>query len=82
MADEDIINNPTHYTSLGAACPGCGHLIECIDVVELMSYNAGTAVAYLWRHPWKNGIEDLRKAVWHIQREIGRLEGKHAGRNG
>jgi hypothetical protein len=32
------------------------------------------AIKYLWRHEHKNGVEDLQKALWYIQREIERLE--------
>jgi hypothetical protein len=38
-----------------------------------MSFNLGNAVKYLWRHEYKNGIEDLEKARWYILREIERL---------
>jgi hypothetical protein len=63
------VNHPDHYNHI----PG----IECIDVIEWMTYNAGAAVKYLWRHGHKNGadaITDLRKAIWYIEREIRRLE--------
>jgi hypothetical protein len=43
-----------------------------------MTFNIGNAIKYLWRADHKNGIEDLKKAVWYVQREIERLEGKHA----
>lgn len=65
----DSVNHPTHYT----AHPGG---IECIDVVEHMSFNIGNAVKYLWRAGLKAGssdVEDLKKARWYIEREIQRL---------
>ena len=62
----DSINHPDHYNVNLSG-------VECIDVVEHMSFNIGNAVKYIWRADHKNGIEDLRKAVWYIQREIGRL---------
>jgi len=30
----------------------------------------GNAIKYLWRWRHKNGIEDLKKAQWYIQRMI------------
>ena len=63
---EDIINNPRHYTSHPSG-------VEQIQITEHMSYNIGTAMAYLWRHEYKNGVQDLEKAIWHINREIQKL---------
>ena len=34
----------------------------------------GQALAYLIRHKDKDGIVDLHKAVWYIQREIAQYE--------
>lgn len=63
----DMVNHPPHYTGHPAG-------IECIQVVEHMPFNIGSAVKYLWRcdskHP--DPIEDLKKAVWYINREIER----------
>lgn len=69
----DAINSPSHYTSLPAKCE-CGRGIECIQVTEHFSFSRGNALKYLWRADHKNGLEDLRKARWYIDREIQRLE--------
>ena len=38
-----------------------------------MNFCVGNAVKYLWRAGLKgDGIEDLRKAAWYVQREIDR----------
>lgn len=63
----DNVNHPKHYTQNPSG-------VECIDIVEHLSFNIGNAIKYLWRHEDKNGIEDLRKAVWYIEREIRRKE--------
>lgn len=68
----DMVNHPAHYTN-GPKHAACGEPIECIDLVELLPYNVGAAMKYLWRHPYKGApIQDLRKAAWYIQREIDR----------
>lgn len=69
----DPVNHPPHYLSLGARCH-CGRTIECIEVTEMMNFNVGNAVKYLWRADHKNGLEDLKKAAWYINREIQRQE--------
>jgi hypothetical protein len=49
--------------------------VECIDVVEHMTFNVGNAVKYCWRSGHKGAlIEDLKKARWYLDREISRLE--------
>ncbi|WP_373089323.1 DUF3310 domain-containing protein [Zhongshania sp.] len=63
----DMVNHPPHYTSHPSG-------IECIQVTEHMSFTIGNAVKYLWRADLKNGLEDLKKAAWYIQREIERRE--------
>lgn len=66
---EDVINNPSHYTS---------GRIECIDAIssatsELQGLEAvctGNAIKYLWRWKLKNGVQDLEKAKWYIDKLI------------
>ena len=64
-----------HYNSSDAACRACGLAIECIDITRHMTFNIGNAVKYLWRYQLKGGTEDLQKAIWYINDEIGK-EGK------
>lgn len=65
----DLVNHPPHYTSHPSG-------VECITIVEWMSFNCGNAVKYLWRSGEKGfQIQDLKKARWYVDREIARLEG-------
>lgn len=64
----DIVNSPPHYNSHPSG-------VECITVVEHLTFNVGNAIKYLWRAGLKDGLlVDLRKARWYIDREIQRLE--------
>lgn len=70
----DNINNPKHYTQ-GA--------IECIEAIESQmseaeyrGYLKGCAIKYLWRESLKNGLEDLKKASWYLERLIQETENK------
>ncbi len=66
---EDYVNHPKHYERNGK---------ECIDVIEevltpeeYLGYLKGTAIKYIWRHPFKwNPSEDLDKATWYIKRAM------------
>lgn len=69
---EDIINNPSHYTS---TVPG----IECKDVAGWFSFNLGAAIKYIWRAGRKDKdktVEDLNKARKFLEFEILRLGGE------
>ena len=64
----DNVNHPSHYTFGG---------IECIDAIEaalgtdgFIGYCEGNVLKYLWRHRDKNGVEDLKKAMWYLDRMI------------
>lgn len=70
-----MVNHPKHYNELPATCKS-GHPIECIDVVQWMTFNTGNAVKYLWRCFDKGDpIENLRKAIWYCEQEVKRLRG-------
>lgn len=64
---DDMVNHPLHYNRSPSG-------VECIDVIEHMTFNIGAAMKYLWRCGDKGDpIQDLEKAVWYAQREIQRL---------
>lgn len=65
-AHYDVVNHPPHYTQHPSG-------VECIQITEHMGFCLGNAVKYIWRADLKHdAIEDLKKAVWYIQREIER----------
>ncbi len=61
--NKDEISNPKHYTQ--------GE-IECIEVLEQLNldFRLSNVIKYVWRHKDKNGIEDLKKAKWYLDRYI------------
>ena len=64
----DNVNHPKHYTSHPSG-------IECIQITEHMGFCLGNAIKYLWRSDLKgSNIEDLKKAIWYIEREIAKHE--------
>ena len=56
--------NPKHYKQ--------GE-IEVIEFIldQQMNYLEGNIVKYLSRYKHKNGIEDLKKALWYLNKLIG-----------
>ena len=69
----DMVNHPQHYTQGG---------IECIDALKAATVGkrgieavcVANVIKYLWRYEEKNGIEDIRKAKWYIERLLKELE--------
>jgi len=63
----DPINHPAHYTFSA---------VEPIDVIEAwqLGFHLGNAVKYIARAERKGAcLEDLKKARWYLDREIGRM---------
>lgn len=65
---KEMINHPQHY-NMGK--------FEAIDVIEdwQLNFNLGNTVKYISRAGHKDDtIQDLKKSLWYLQREIDRLE--------
>lgn len=70
-AIKDVVNNPSHYNQGG---------LECIDYIEQQltteqfeGYLVGNAIKYLHRYQYKNGVEDLKKNRWYVDKLIGTM---------
>jgi hypothetical protein len=74
---EDLVNHPPHYNASS---------IECIDAMKAMaegsdvdphaSYCWQNAFKYLWRWPYKSGLQDLKKCRWYLDKLIDEIESK------
>jgi hypothetical protein len=61
--------NPDHYKQ---------GKVECIDAIDSATYYlngfegycVGNILKYVWRYKRKNGIEDLKKARWYLDKLI------------
>ena len=64
---EDMVNSPAHYNKAG---------IECIDAISAATgdgyeyYLQGNIIKYLWSYRYKNGVQDLEKAQWYLNKLI------------
>ena len=67
LDDFDPVEKPEHYNT--------GE-IECIDYIkqqlgdDFYAYCEGNVLKYLHRYGYKNGLEDLHKARWYLDRLI------------
>lgn len=74
-AKPEMVNHPSHYNQGG---------IECIDAMAAATVNkrgieavcVSNVIKYLWRYEAKNGLEDVRKAQFYINRLIDEMEAK------
>jgi hypothetical protein len=74
----DPVNRPEHYNTHPSG-------VECVAITEHMTCMIGSAIKYLWRHGLKAGADadqDLRKAIWCIERERSRIAHMKAATNG
>ena len=65
-ATEDDNLNPMHYKNG----------IECFEYISShnMSYEEGNVIKYITRYKNKNGLEDLKKARWYLDKLIQNLK--------
>ena len=71
---KDAVNHPDHYKSATG--------LETIDVIEAFTNDlvgleavcTANAIKYICRWKKKNGVEDLRKAQWYINKLIEKVE--------
>ena len=70
----DMVNHPKHYKAKNG--------MEVIDVIEAFTANlegyeathTGNVIKYICRWKEKNGLEDLKKAQWYLERLIKNIE--------
>jgi hypothetical protein len=75
-SEPDNVNHPAHYET---------GKFECIDVMvetqgkeAVKAYCLCAAFKYLYRHNRKNGLEDIKKARWYLDKYV-ELEGENNG---
>ena len=70
----DNVNHPNHYKTPSG--------LETIDVIEAFTEglngfeatHTGNVIKYICRWKKKNGLEDLKKARWYLDRLIEKIE--------
>ena len=68
----NMVDSPPHYNNTE---------IECIEAIAAATgdgfeyYLQGNIMKYLWRYRYKNGVEDLEKARWYLNKLIVEVEG-------
>ena len=72
---EDLVNHPKHYTQ------GKYEVIDIImeavkDLPPEQAVCVGHIIRYIMRYKYKNGLQDVKKCKWYIDKLINLMEGK------
>lgn len=70
----DNVNSPAHYGSGKIEC--IAYIEDFLTSEEYIGYLRGNIAKYLHRWRYKNGLEDLKKATWYLDRLAELEEGK------
>lgn len=64
----DNVNHPGHYQTGQFECIGV--MVEVFGVEYVMDFCICNAFKYLYRTKRKNGVEDVRKAAWYLNKYL------------
>ena len=70
---KDDINHPAHYETKGVECIQAMEITQGTEAVK--NFCLCNSFKYLWRHDRKGGTEDIKKAIWYLNKYV-ELEGK------
>lgn len=73
----DSVESPSHYRA---------GKVECVDALDsatvglngVEGFHIANVIKYVWRWKFKNGLEDLKKARWYLDRLIKKEEEERA----
>lgn len=73
-SEQDAVNHPTYYTQSGA----CNDAIEAAvsELSGMDAVNTAQIIRCMWGWKHRNGIEDLKKARWCLNKLIASEERK------
>lgn len=64
----DMVNHPSHYETGKFECIDV--MVETQGVFAVKCFCLCNAFKYLYRHNKKNGIEDIKKAIWYLNKVV------------
>lgn len=72
----DNVNHPAHYETGKFECIDV--MVETQGVEATQNFCVCNALKYVYRHKKKNGMEDLQKAIWYLNKAVELEEAKNA----
>lgn len=64
----DNVNSPAHYVTGNYECIDI--MIETQGTEAVKNFCLCNAFKYLYRHKKKNGAEDVKKAIWYLNKYV------------
>jgi len=74
----DNVNHPKHYETGQFECIDV--MIETQGIEVVMDFCKCNAFKYLYRARFKNGLEDMKKAIWYMNKYV-ELNSKQEAQN-
>ena len=75
----DNVNHPSHYETGKFECIEV--MLETQGIEAVKSFCVCNAFKYLYRTQRKNGLEDILKAIWYLQKYVDLVEISREGGN-
>ena len=70
---KDMVNHPSHYETGKFECIEV--MLETQGIEAVQSFCICNAFKYLYRNRNKNGLEDIKKAIWYLNKYVELVEG-------
>ena len=64
----DNVNRPAHYNT--GKYESIDVMIETQGVDAVKNFCICNAFKYIYRHRFKNGVEDIKKAIWYLNKYV------------
>ena len=66
--EEDPVNHPSHYET--GKFESIDVMVETQGVEAVQNFCICNAFKYIYRHRFKNGVEDIKKAIWYLNKYV------------
>ena len=68
ISKNNSIDHPVHYNTDGIECIDAMRITQGVEAVK--DFCILNAFKYLWRYRHKNGTEDVKKAIWYLNKYV------------
>lgn len=64
----DNVNHPPHYNT--GKYESIDVMVETQGINAVKNFCICNAFKYIYRHRFKNGVEDIKKAIWYLNKYV------------
>ena len=68
VMEYDNVNHPAHYNT--GKYESIDVMVETQGVDAVKNFCICNAFKYIYRHRFKNGVEDIKKAIWYLNKYV------------